>query len=634
MFTVRERARYWFDNTLSRGTIALILWLALISLIAIMLLAVVVVILDARPEGANEPLSLWEAAWGNLMRTLDAGTMGADTGLRFRVVMFLVTLFGIFVLSTLIGVLSSGLEGQLEALRKGRSKVVESGHTVVLGWSEQVFPIVTELIEANRSNRSACVVVMGEHDKVEMEDAIRDKIDDRATTRVVCRSGSPVELGDLHIASINTARSIILLAPERKDDDDAPDPDVDVIKALLAITGNPARKKEPYHIVAEIRDPKNFEVARMVGKDEVELVLVGDLVARVMAQTCRQSGLSIVYQELLDFGGDEIYFKQEGGLVGKTYGQSLFAYEKCSVIGLKKSGAAPVLNPAMDTAIQGGDELIIVAEDDAAISLGQTPRGPDSASISLAALPAPKPEKTLILGWNWRAPTLINELDNYAAPGSAVTIVTETDVQELLDQRCSDLKRQTLKLERGDPSDRRTLDELKVSDNDHVIVLCGDDVPVQKSDARTLITLLHLRDIAEKTGKHVSIVSEMLDIKNRTLAEVTNADDFIVSDRIVSLMLSQISENKSLNAVFSDLFSSEGSEVYLKPATAYVKAGIPMSFSTVIAAAAQRNESAFGYKLAAFANDPQKAYGVVVNPKKSDQVTFGPRDKIIVLAEN
>jgi hypothetical protein len=64
-----------------------------------------------------------------------------------------------------------------------------------------------------------------------------------------------------------------------------------------------------------------MEVARMVGKDEVELVLVGDLVARVIAQTCRQSGLSVVYTELLNFEGDEICFSEQPALVGKTIGE-------------------------------------------------------------------------------------------------------------------------------------------------------------------------------------------------------------------------------------------------------------------------------------------------------------------------
>ena len=126
----------------------------------------------------------------------------------------------------------------------------------------------------------------------------------------------------------------------------------------------------------------------------------------------------------------------------------------------------------------------------------------------------------------------------------------------------------------------------------------------------------------------------MLDINNRRLAEVTNADDFIVSDRLVSLMLSQISENKELNTVFKDLFSPEGSEVYLKPVDLYVQPGSPVTFSTVIAAAAQKGEVAFGYKAAAASGDASKSYGVVVSPKKSQSITFAAGDRLIVMAEN
>ena len=142
--------------------------------------------------------------------------------------------------------------------------------------------------------------------------------------------------------------------------------------------------------------------------------------------------------------------------------------------------------------------------------------------------------------------------------------------------RFDGLEHQTVSSRAGDTTDRRTLDELEVHSYDHVILLSyadgsrGDD-----ADARTLITLLHLREIAEQSGRTFSIVSEMLDVRNRELAEVARADDFIVSDRLVSLMLCQVSENKEYSAVFEDLFDPEGSELYLKPADDYVDRGVP-----------------------------------------------------------
>ena len=129
-------------------------------------------------------------------------------------------------------------------------------------------------------------------------------------------------------------------------------------------------------------------------------------------------------------------------------------------------------------------------------------------------------------------------------------------------------------------------------------------------------------------------LSETLDIHVRALAEIAKADDFIVSDKLISLLLSQISENKHLEKVFKDLFRDEGSEIYLKPVKDYVVTGKPMNFYTVVEAAAQRNETAIGYKIASLSNDSSRAYGVNCNPKKSESLTFSENDKIIVLAED
>ncbi|MBI4314409.1 MAG: potassium transporter TrkA [Chloroflexi bacterium] len=623
--SVADRLRYQFDNFMSKGTIALIVGLAVASFAIIFLISLVVWITHAAD------FSFGELMWMALLRTLDSGTMGGDSGTpQFLGGMLAVTFGGIFIISALIGIINNGIEDKLDELRKGRSNVIESGHTVILGWSPQVFSIISELAIANANQRRPRIVVLGAEDKVEMEDAIHDRVPKLGRTRVVCRTGSPIDLDDLDMVSLQTSKSVIVLSPE------GDDPDTHVIKTMLAITNGPNRRPGPYHIVAEIHDPRNMDAARMVGRDEVELVLVGGLISRITVQTCRQSGLSVVYTELLDFGGDEIYFKTEPTLAGKTYGESLSAYDRSSVMGLSFADGRVQLNPPMGTVLATGDEIIAISEDDDTIVLsGRKDHAVNAAAIRRAALPAPQPERTLILGWNWRVPTILHELDHYVAPVSAVTVVADfPDGEAEIAAHCPDLAHQTVGYQLGDTTDRRTLDSLAIPTYQHVIILCSDALEEQKADARTLITLLHLRDIADRTGHSFSIVSEMLDIRNRTLAEVTRPDDFIVSEKLVSLMLSQISENKRLNAVFGDMFDPEGSEIYLKPVTHYVAVGRPLNFYTVLEAARQQGETAIGYRIRANAADAARAYGVVVNPAKAEPVTFAEGDKIIVIAEN
>ncbi|HEX7541706.1 MAG TPA: hypothetical protein VF352_06215, partial [Anaerolineales bacterium] len=102
----------------------------------------------------------------------------------------------------------------------------------------------------------------------------------------------------------------------------------------------------------------------------------------------------------------------------------------------------------------------------------------------------------------------------------------------------------------------------------------------------------------------------------------------------ISLMMSQLSEDAELYAVFADIFDPEGSEIFMKPVGNYVELGKPVNFYTVVEAARRTGQVAFGYRLVREAGDAAKSYGVHTNPKKSGMVTFTPEDKVIVLAED
>jgi voltage-gated potassium channel Kch len=627
--TFKQRFQYWFDNFMSRGTGALIIALFVLSAVIIFVIAALVKITGNAPNDE----SLFELAWMGLLRTLDSGTMGGDTGSVFFLFMMLVVTFGgIFVVSALIGIINNGLEDKLDELRKGRSAVLENEHTLILGWSPQIFNIISELVLANENRKSgAVVVVLADRDKVEMQDEIDERIPDTKNTRVICRSGSPIDLTDLEIVSPHSARAIIIL-PEGSD------PDTHVIKSVLAITNNPNRRAEPYNIITQIRDPRNMDVVKMVGsKDIVQPILTNDLIARVVAQTSRQSGLSIVYTELMNFGGDEIYFKQEPKLSGKTYSDALLAFETSTVMGIRKADGTTQMNPPMDTRINSGDQIFAIAEDDDKIHLTEQTRIPlDEKLIQKTAKASrPKPEKALILGWNRSGATIIHELDSYVAKGSQIMVVSDIyNLEKQIRLHSGKLVNQKITVQEGDIRDRVLLEKLEASEYDHVIVLAYSHLEPQEADAITLVTLLHLRDIAERDETPFSIVSEMLDLRNRELAEAAQVDDFIVSEHLISLMMAQLSESSDLMDVFADMFDPEGAEIYLKPISDYVVTGLPVNFYTVTEAARRRGETAIGYRLMSESHDAEKAYGVHTNPKKSASTTFSADDKIIVIAES
>ena len=629
--TFGERLRYAFDRSLSGGTVSLVGWLGLISLLIVTTATLVLLLARIAPEG-EEPQTFAEAFWQSLMRAIDTGTIAGDKGWEYRLLMLSVTVGGIFIVSLLISILSNGLQKKLEEFQKGRSFVVEQDHTLILGWSPHIFLIISELVIANENQRKPRIVILADRDKVEMEDEIRAHVGDTKNTRVVCRSGNPIDLYHLEIVNPHASKSVIILSP-----DDSADADAEVIKTILALTNNPNRRAEPYHIVAEIREEKNMQIAALVGKTEARLILSSDLIARIAVQTCRQVGLSVVYKELLDYDGDEIYFQEEERLVGKTFGEALFAYEHCTLMGLRPAAGGARINPPMETVIGAGDRVIAIAEDDDKVTFsGFEHVKIDETAIRDKSVQNRSPERVLILGWNRRGRTIVRELDNYVLPGSSLKIVADDRrIENNLRGVAENLKNLELEIATGDTADRQLLDALDLTSFQHIVVLCyAETLDAQAADAKTMMTLLHLRDIEQKKGESYSIVSEMIDVRNRALAEIAKADDFIVSDELTGLLLTQISENAELLDVFNDLFDADGSEIYLKRARNYVALEQEVNFYTVTESARRRGEIALGYRLARHAGDAARAYGVRVNPPKSETVAFKPGDKIIVLAED
>jgi voltage-gated potassium channel Kch len=298
-----------------------------------------------------------------------------------------------------------------------------------------------------------------------------------------------------------------------------------------------------------------------------------------------------------------------------------------------------LLNPPPDTPIEPSAQIIAIAEDDEKLlaASAASPNGAIDEHLIVAADPQPpQPQRTLLLGWNRRAPGVITELDKYVAPGSSMMVVaTYSELQAEVERAAEQLVNIDAKFRRGDTTDRRTLESLGVNEYDHVIVLCySDELDAQRADARTLVTLLHLRDIASRTDADFTIVSELLDDRDRQLAEVTQVDDVIVSDKVISLLLTQISENRHLAVVFAELFAAEGSELYLRPAEEYVQLGQATTFRTLVESAKRRGEVAIGYRTAALSTDASAGFGVDVNPPKSQPITAVEGDRVVVLAQS
>lgn len=609
----KEKVRYHFDNIMSKGTIALIGLLFGITLIVVGVAGIAAVVFGA--EGG-----LGSQIWSSAMHVLDAGTLTADTldSIPYIIIMSIVTLCGLFVTSILIGIITTGFESKLKELRKGKSTVLEERHTVIIGFNDNVYTLLNELIEANSNHKNQCIVVVGTQEKEEMEEAIASRISDFKTSHIICRSGSLSEAHILERCSVERSRSVIINVYE----------DAEVIKIILSISAYLKDKEllvKDLFMTAAIGEEQNVEAARIAGEGRAEIIYANDAISRIIAHTCRQPGLSNVLVELFDYDGDELYFEEIPELYGKTLHETLNLFPKAVVFGIRKEDG-PHMNPPMDTVVEEGDLIILLEDDDGSfeLDLEEAPIK-EELIINTAAKKTANRENLLVLGCNNMIGRILEEYDCYVEKGSKVTIV-HPEKLELDRITCRNIEIEQVI---GSGTDRRLLEELLLPEVDDILVLSSDKLEPEASDAQTLLQLIFLRDISGKMDRRFAITSEMRRSNNQRLASQVRVEDFVIGSNIVNLLMTQIAENRELTALFEDILDEEGSEIYMKPASEYVKTGIPVDFYTVTESAARKGHIAIGYK-----KIRDGVTEIVTNPLKSEQTVYENEDYMIVIAED
>ena len=639
---LKDYIKYKFHNTLSKGTIALIGWLTLISLLFIIITSILVKI---TVEVGN--LSFLNIFWISLTRILDPGVIGGDAGSwAFLLILLFITLVGVLIFSTLIGILTTSIEGSIETLKKGRSKIFEENHTLILGWNKKAIAIITELVIAfNQYDSKYSIVVLGEEDKVKMDDQIKEQVGATGNTVVICRSGVSSEIGDLRMTNLNEAKSIVIVPHDK------PYADIHTIKTVLALL-NFSDNDKKYNIISAVNYRDDYDILKSIAHDQINIILTNEVIAKIISQTCRQPGLSLVYSELLSFNGkshykdltgpwyeeasgDEIYFSSQDRLIGKSYEEATLSFNTSTVIGYYNDTAEVFLNPKPNYIFKEGDQVIVIAQDAEKIDYVLFDNSNINEKIIKNRQSELSPEKILIINWNRYTPLIINKLDDYVISGSSIDILTIDNGQ--LDKEKMEfdhLENTKVNIIYGDPTIYEDLEMINLPEYDHVVVLSDfSNYQTMDADARSLITLLHGRRIIEKSNRKITIVSQMLDERNRAVADQAKADDFIISEKLISQYMAQLSENKLLFTLYNELFTSEGSEIYFNNISDYVNDSITTNFYTLVKSALLRNESAIGYRKHKLQYDVDENYGVKMNPDKEDEILIESGDQLIVIGE-
>ncbi len=603
----KKKIKYYYDQFLLQGTVALILSLFFLIILIVFLIGLLIYIF-------NPETSFFNHVWTTFLHTLDSGSLSGETGsLAYMIFMFLATVSGIFIMSLFISFILNGFQNKLENINKGKSFVYEKNHNVILGWNDNIYIIIEKLIEANKNQKRHKIVILSELKPSEMIEKMNDYVKETFSTKIIYRTGSIYSQKDLSMCNIFESKNVIIL-----------EDDLNIIKALVVLENMGFNHKSKSFISVILSDENNYDVAYQTIPDRLEVLVVNDAITRMISQACIQPGLSFVYNNLIDFEGDEFYFYKNNNLIDKTFKEVLLSLTNSSAVGIFRDHKT-ILNPSMKEKILPKDEIIVIAtDDDTTIYSNNKPIIDYDLIINSKQNNGCKEEHIVIFGVNERTPLIIKELEKYVTENSSITIICDEDID-------CEIKSNKFVLTHIKAS---SIDYKTIKDNisrkiTNIIIFYNESTKISNRDSETLLTLLHIKQLEKELNQKFKITSEIYDVKNTEILDMAKSDDFVVSDLISNKMLTQLAENRYLNGVFQQLLSIEGSEIYVKPIKDYIKLNEEINIYTLLESVSRKDEIFIGYKLSDLGSK-----GIIINPGKNNRIRFKDNDFIIVIAKD
>ena len=582
--------------------------------------------IDAIPRDIDA--GVLDSLWWSLNQVLRLPGFQRAYGATLPVVMYslFLSVMGLAVFSVLISLINNTIRSRIELLRKGDTPVLERGHVLILGWNNKVFSILRQLA---RLQPEIKVVILAPREIDDMQEQLRVARIRRERIKVILRSGTPSNHGELDRVAVDRADSVIVLATDNDDSE--------VIKTVVLLTSREQWPGEPPVLTSEIATGDNFELASIAAQNRVHVISSSHIISKVLVQTVRNPGLSDVYGELFSPSGNGIAVQSLPGCIDVALEEIAYGLSDAIPLGIAwnetRDGTVhhlAGLNPEPDYEVAEDERLVLLTRS-LKVSYRKLPQLPESHIYQAGGFAPRVPSRVLLIGWIDNLAGLLKELDEHALLGTAVTIISrppeEKAPRQPVNHKASDFNNLTLVILEGDPTAPITYEGLDIASFQSVVVLADESDSDEGADTRSLRILLRLSDLRDRFGVRTHTVVEILDEENRALFSGLGVDDIVVSSEVVAAQLAQIACHDVLAPIYRELLSAGGVEISLRPAGDYVSLDTDCQFSDLLYAGQQKMEITLGLRLA---KDGGK---LLLNPARDVTWRLGQDDKVIVLAQ-
>ena len=611
-----KKFREWISLRVAKTPGAVVL--VGIILINIVLFCVSALVISHLAPPSLEHRDFWSSIFYTISMVLDAGCVQyviadvGEAGALLIVVCLTIVLLGMVVFTgAVIGYVSNWIAGFIDRANAGDSKLLLSGHTVIINWNTRGSEIINDFMY--KETREV-VVVLVPTDKTVVEKEIADRLSDTLALEkrngtpiknrltVIVREGDTYSTKSLNDIGLSQAKSVILLdnAGRRTvckyEQDERMDRiglgNANTVKTLVQVAEITAAQQsaDDQQIIVEVGDAWTLSVIEKIiahkmrkGKCNIVPVSVYLVLGQILSQFSLTPELNIVYSTLFSNKGAAFY------CTGMPEGEALPEESAFLTEVLKKNSCAL---PLTVMTVDGCGERYFMADSEHELAARTEPVHTDYR-VSLNESFSMGIKNVVILGHNSKIDSIMEGFRAFCGEWKdAVLNILVMDDKKNLERhdyyRRYPFVRECINAEVFDrelifDTINRFIDENE--EDTSILILSDDTCTDEDMDAAALTYLINIQDIVKQRKdadpsfdvESVDIVVEILNPKNYDVVHNYSVNNIVISNRYISKMMAQVSEKKALFSFYNDILSYdaedsahyESKELYIKPVSKF-----------------------------------------------------------------
>ncbi|PTY40424.1 CASTOR/POLLUX-related putative ion channel [Brachyspira hampsonii] len=519
---ISKYIKYRIDRMLNKGLFYQLMLLVFAIIILLLIVSIFIIVFFQYPPK--------DAFWDSLMQFIDTGNISSVEGSTGIVLTFLmVTFIGVCGWGSLIAMINKALQDRINNLSKGNAFIMEKNHSIILGYGEEALTIVEEFIMA----KVKTIIILSEHNV----DIIRKRISfikGAKKTNIIIREGSPSRIENIKLLNIAKSSSISII---NNDDTES----LNILLALKKIVEEEELDKK-INICVLVHEEDTIEIIKSIEEKNfvIHVIYKYEILYKLIAQSIIYTGLSNVYEDLFSNDGNVFYIETDHDFNDCKFEDAALKYldKGMILLGITKEDRSQLLIPNYDYVLKKENRLVILSR--------------NNNDDNIKEYPDIKPSiikyknNILLICEENRYDEIIKEISEYMENHNTSMI------------SYSSIKSQKNKY-------KFMREKLKEENTTKIVLISEDNV----TDVKSINILLIIRQIIRKENFNIAILSLLNSIQKRNLIYSDDVRDFIVSGKLIGMLMAQASISSNILYIFYGLLSKNGKDIIMSPYSDY-----------------------------------------------------------------